>query len=368
MSAWTQLYNFGRAIIKRPAVRLVGIIGAGATGYVTDFFKSAETVISETVADLSCRYRQKPIANESQFTILVSPLAHDPDQSYTEKVQRAFSSEEGFRAVRICDSLDFDLSKDSQSARDDTLQRARALINEKHADLLLFGYVSDPGKAVVIYAVNEHGGCDDPKPTDIKQGALGSDFTTEEKEKLIAVSLQEIQSACRNQSSINWELFAKRIIKMENILNAFQMYQAKYSSSYIDAMRFLYSHDEGDNWFVKGENFSKSTINQYKQDDTGFGSIVCSYADLLWAKFEKTRDSQDESAAFQAYDKAISLDPKYAVPYNNRGSAYQEKGNLDRAIADYDKAISLDPKFAEAYNNRGDAYQEKGNLDRAIAD
>jgi hypothetical protein len=142
------------------------------------------------------------------------------------------------------------------------------LINEKHADLLLFGYVSDPGKAVVIYAVNEHGGCDDPKPTDIKQGALGSDFTTEEKEKLIAVSLQEIQSACRNQSSINWELFAKRIIKMENILNAFQMYQAKYSpifSSYIDAMRFLYSHDEGDNWFVKGKiflNLQSTSINR----------------------------------------------------------------------------------------------------------
>ena len=154
----------------------------------------------------------------TQFTILVSPLAHDPGRSYTEKVQRAFSSEKGLRAVPICDSLDFDLSKDSQSARDDTLQRAKALINEKHADLLLFGYVSEPNKAVVIYAVNEHGGCDDPKPTEIKQGALGSDFTTEEKERLIEVSLREIESACLNQSSIDWPLFAKRMAKMEKFL------------------------------------------------------------------------------------------------------------------------------------------------------
>lgn len=158
MSAWTQLYSLGRSVIKRPAVWLLGVIGTVATGWITDIFKPGETFISETVAELSCRYRQKPIANESQFTILVSPLAHDPDRSHTERVTRAFLGEEGFLTVPICDSLDFDLSKDSQSASDDTLQRARALINEKHADLLLFGYVSEPGKAVVIYAVNEHGG------------------------------------------------------------------------------------------------------------------------------------------------------------------------------------------------------------------
>jgi cytochrome c-type biogenesis protein CcmH/NrfG len=33
---------------------------------------------------------------------------------------------------------------------------------------------------------------------------------------------------------------------------------------------------------------------------------------LLLVKFEKTRNKQDEDAAFQAYDKAISLDPKNA--------------------------------------------------------
>jgi hypothetical protein len=79
MSAWTQLYNFGSVIIKRPSAWLLGILGAGATaaatGYVTDSFNPVETFFSEKVAELSCRYRQKPIANESQFTILVSPLA-----------------------------------------------------------------------------------------------------------------------------------------------------------------------------------------------------------------------------------------------------------------------------------------------------
>jgi hypothetical protein len=297
MSAWTQLYSLGRSVIKRPVAWLGGIIVAGLAGatteHVKDFFKSAETSISETVAVLSCRYSQKPIANDSQFTILVSPLAHDPDRSYTEKVQRAFSGAEGFRAVRICDSLDFDLSKDSQSARDDTLQRARALINEKHADLLLFGYVSDPGKAVVIYGVNEHGGCDrQPKPTEIKEGVLGSDFTTEEKERLIEVSLREIESACLNQSSIDWPLFTKRMAKMEMFLKYFDFNHANslsFASSYIEATCLLFGNGQGDIWFAKGDNFAKQIIGQFPGNKVELSQVWAEYAELLSVKFHRTR-------------------------------------------------------------------------------
>jgi tetratricopeptide (TPR) repeat protein len=48
-----------------------------------------------------------------------------------------------------------------------------------------------------------------------------------------------------------------------------------------------------------------------------------------------------------------------AAAYNNRGIAYGEKGEYDRAIADYNRAIQLDPKLAFAYNNRGNAYNHK---------
>src|SRR5262249_40784773 len=68
------------------------------------------------------------------------------------------------------------------------------------------------------------------------------------------------------------------------------------------------------------------------------------------------------------YTKAIDLDPKFAHAYNNRGNAYDAKGDHDRPFADYNKAIDLDPKFAIAYYNRGVAYTAKGDHDRAIAD
>src|ERR1041384_3873173 len=73
--------------------------------------------------------------------------------------------------------------------------------------------------------------------------------------------------------------------------------------------------------------------------------------------------------------KLIQLDPepwfywfRRGVANDERGAAYGQKGDLDRAIADFDRAIQIEPNLADAYNNRGAAYGLKGDVDRAIAD
>ena len=81
------------------------------------------------------------------------------------------------------------------------------------------------------------------------------------------------------------------------------------------------------------------------------------------------RDKGDNDRAIADYNEAIRLDPKDATAYNNRGYRLSaNKGDNDRAIADYDEAIRLDPKYAMAFLGRGIAYRAKGDLDRAIAD
>ena len=66
--------------------------------------------------------------------------------------------------------------------------------------------------------------------------------------------------------------------------------------------------------------------------------------------------------------KAIAPTPDDAEAYYNRGVAYGEKGEFDRAIEDFNKVIALNPDSAEAYYNRGFAYNSKGAIDRAIVD
>jgi tetratricopeptide (TPR) repeat protein len=72
--------------------------------------------------------------------------------------------------------------------------------------------------------------------------------------------------------------------------------------------------------------------------------------------------------AIADYTKAIEINPNYAKAYNNRGLAWHNKGDYDKAIADFTKAIEFNPKSAKAYNNRGLAWDHKGDYDKAIAD
>ena len=72
--------------------------------------------------------------------------------------------------------------------------------------------------------------------------------------------------------------------------------------------------------------------------------------------------------AIADYTKAIDLDPKLAMAYNNRGNAYFGLQQYDKAITDCTKAIDLDPKLAMAYYNRGNAYSGLQQFDKAITD
>ena len=69
----------------------------------------------------------------------------------------------------------------------------------------------------------------------------------------------------------------------------------------------------------------------------------------------------DHDRAIADYDKAIKLDPDYALAYNNRGNAYVLQGDYKRAIANFDKTTKLNPDDAVAYCNLGVAYYRRNN-------
>ena len=71
---------------------------------------------------------------------------------------------------------------------------------------------------------------------------------------------------------------------------------------------------------------------------------------------------------FSAANDLIAHDMSSPKTFVQRGNAYLNKGDDDRAVADYDTAISLEPDGAEAYGRRGDAHFNKRDYDRAIAD
>ncbi|MDR1148260.1 MAG: tetratricopeptide repeat protein [Spirochaetaceae bacterium] len=65
---------------------------------------------------------------------------------------------------------------------------------------------------------------------------------------------------------------------------------------------------------------------------------------------------------------AISKDWSDGEAIRSRGALYIGKGDYDRAIADFSQAVARNPKDAESYNYRGVAYFRKADYDQAIVD
>jgi len=93
---------------------------------------------------------------------------------------------------------------------------------------------------------------------------------------------------------------------------------------------------------------------------------------LAWAHNNRGvgyKNKGDVDRAFADYDRAIELDPEYALAFYNRANARDDSNDHDRAIADYGAAIRLDPKYADAFVGRCAARAEAGrDLQPALAD
>ena len=124
--------------------------------------------------------------------------------------------------------------------------------------------------------------------------------------------------------------------------------------------------ERGNDYYISWRNISPVAIDNgvYLRNLSRHEIIALAYNNRgsAWAG----KGNLDE--AIKDYNKAIRLNPNHAAAYNNRGFAWFNKGNLDEAIKDYNEAIRLDPNFARAYTNRGSAWSKKGNLDKAIED
>lgn len=68
------------------------------------------------------------------------------------------------------------------------------------------------------------------------------------------------------------------------------------------------------------------------------------------------------------WDDALQKHQYSLLAYNNRGMAYLETGDTDKAISDLTNALKIDPRSTTVLNNRAAAYGKKGEFVNALSD
>ena len=380
--------NFTR-ILSRPITWVAGILLAIMGSYVTTFFNEQAKPIINSLAQLACKIEtRQPASDESKFTILISPPVDD-DANHTQlhRILETFFGARGFRPVPICETVAFDFDKISSQGLDAvekaTLSRAREIIAQNRADLLLFGSVIRPNASLKIWTVNELGGCDlHPTPTMLDGGSLPEQFNRQTEMELLKVTLTAIASACKADSSTDWNAFKTRIEKLSRFLNepppgltTDQLFEI--SSSYSEAMTILYENHQGDEWLTKALTLDRQLIAKLTPTNTHYQRYLAwnAYGFALVTRAGITKQAADWDAAMAAYSSAISeagedagFHDKYTEAFGWHGQINLDAGKVDEAVADFTQEIHFMPDSDDGYHDRGNAYYRKGEYDHAIAD
>ena len=74
------------------------------------------------------------------------------------------------------------------------------------------------------------------------------------------------------------------------------------------------------------------------------------------------------TAALRDFNKAVVLNPHYALAHFNKGNALFAKNAIPEAIESYSKALILEPKNTGFLNNRGNAFFLNGQYAEALKD
>ncbi|MBU4185885.1 MAG: tetratricopeptide repeat protein [Proteobacteria bacterium] len=88
--------------------------------------------------------------------------------------------------------------------------------------------------------------------------------------------------------------------------------------------------------FIKAEIILNETLNKTPNDVSAIDLL----GNLHFAK-------GDINLALETYKRAISIDPKYAHTYFDRGSLYLNLEDYSKALRDLRKAVQLEPGYAE---------------------
>lgn len=91
-------------------------------------------------------------------------------------------------------------------------------------------------------------------------------------------------------------------------------------------------------------------------------------SEVLFCRGEIYRVSDRDELAITDLNRAISINPDYALTLASRGQTYKSLNNYEAALSDFDRAIELDNSYGWAIEARGSTYVSMGRYEAALLD
>ncbi|MBN2214123.1 MAG: tetratricopeptide repeat protein [Bacteroidales bacterium] len=115
--------------------------------------------------------------------------------------------------------------------------------------------------------------------------------------------------------------------------------------------------------FIVGILLERTIPDKYRTHGwIGFAVFILLLGSATW-----TRNKVWENS-ITLFSDVLRKNPDVSIALNNRGNAYNDKGEYQLAIKDFDRGIRLSPRLKHLYNNRALAWFKLDSSKRAIED
>jgi superkiller protein 3 len=94
--------------------------------------------------------------------------------------------------------------------------------------------------------------------------------------------------------------------------------------------------------------------------------LVEQSAEYYYSLGQIEENNGNNDKAIDYYQKAISIDNKYADAYIGLGGIYYEKGEYDLEVSNYERAVEINPDKCEYLYYLGTAYEDTHRYDKAV--
>jgi len=108
-----------------------------------------------------------------------------------------------------------------------------------------------------------------------------------------------------------------------------------------------------------------SSLKSGKLNQVLWGGFMLVVLVFSIATFQRNKVWKDDITLFS---NVLKNNPNVLEALNNRGNAYNYKGQFDLAIADFDRGLEIQPNYKNFYNNRAQSYFMLDSLELALKD
>jgi eukaryotic-like serine/threonine-protein kinase len=131
-------------------------------------------------------------------------------------------------------------------------------------------------------------------------------------------------------------------------------------SDYLQATGYLDNYDRPENLDKAVADFERAL-----QLDPNYALAYAGLGGAYWKKYENSKDTRWIAKSRESCEKSLSLDGTLAAGHLCLGTIEAGSGNYQKAVAEFQRALDIEPTNDAAYRGLGFAYQRRGQFNEA---